>query len=93
MPSRSLTAANWPLSRSSSGTRLLRRRWCDETELWIPGWPPRPAGAAADRQLTAEGGHMDRTQERLADYCLASDFDCLSVESIHSYERHLLDSG
>src|SRR5215216_2812134 len=35
---------------------------------------------------------MDRTQERLADYCLASDFDCLSAESIHSYVRHLLDS-
>jgi 2-methylcitrate dehydratase len=35
---------------------------------------------------------MDRTQERLADYCLASNFDCLSAESIHGYERHLLDS-
>ena len=35
---------------------------------------------------------MDRTQERLADYCLASDFDCLSADSIHGYERHLLDS-
>jgi 2-methylcitrate dehydratase len=35
---------------------------------------------------------MDRTQERLADYCVASDYTCLRADTIHRYERHLLDS-
>ena len=35
---------------------------------------------------------MDRTQERLADYCVASDFACLTPDTVHRYERHLLDS-
>ena len=35
---------------------------------------------------------MDRTQERLAEYCVASDFACLMPDTVHRYERHLLDS-
>src|SRR5215207_9909167 len=35
---------------------------------------------------------MDGTQERLADYCVASDFACLTPDTIHRYARHLLDS-
>jgi 2-methylcitrate dehydratase len=34
---------------------------------------------------------MDRTQERLADYCVASDFACLTPDTVHRYERHFLD--
>ncbi len=35
---------------------------------------------------------MDRTQEQLTDYCMASDFACLAPDTVHRYERHLLDS-
>jgi 2-methylcitrate dehydratase len=35
---------------------------------------------------------MDRTQERLAEYCVASDFACLTPATVHAYERHVLDT-
>src|SRR4051794_38518932 len=35
---------------------------------------------------------MDRTQERLTDYCVASNFACLTPDTVHRYQRHLLDS-
>jgi 2-methylcitrate dehydratase len=35
---------------------------------------------------------MDGTQARLAEYCVASDFACLTPNTVHRYERHLLDS-
>ncbi|HLH21929.1 MAG TPA: MmgE/PrpD family protein [Chloroflexota bacterium] len=35
---------------------------------------------------------MDATQQHLAAYCAASGFACLTPETVHRYQRHLLDA-
>src|SRR5918911_2966240 len=35
---------------------------------------------------------MDETQERLAAYCAASGYASLTADTVHHYQRHLLDS-